>query len=120
MLCIEIQQVLLNLLRNAHDALVRSDSGERTIVIASQQRGLDRVEVVVEDTGPGIPPGMADQVFEPFYTSKADGMGIGLGICQNIIEAHGGKIWLGDSATGGASVYFDLPSHQQGNKTDES
>jgi PAS domain S-box-containing protein len=93
---IEIQQVLLNLIRNAFDALVQNDSPERKIVISSHARNPDRVEVVVEDSGPGISDSMAEQVFEPFYTSKADGLGIGLGICQNIIEAHGGKCGLGD------------------------
>ncbi len=115
---IEIQQVLLNLIRNAHDALVQSDAERRMIVISSCERVLDLVEVVVEDSGPGITSGMAERVFEPFYTSKANGLGIGLGICQNIIEAHGGKIWLGNSAMGGASVHFNLPSNPQEEQTD--
>jgi C4-dicarboxylate-specific signal transduction histidine kinase len=116
---IELQQVLLNLIRNAFDAIMRSDSDERTIVISTHERKPDRVEVVVEDSGPGIPHELAEQVFEPFYTSKDDGLGIGLGICQNIIEAHGGTIWFGDAPMGGAGVHFDLPSHQQEQMTDE-
>jgi two-component system sensor kinase FixL len=115
---IEIQQVLLNLVRNAQDALVGSESEERTIRISSYQRNPDRVELVVEDSGPGISDNMAEQVFEPFYTSKADGLGIGLGICQNIIEAHRGKMWVGRSTLGGASVHFDLPSCHQKDTTD--
>ena len=110
---IEIQQVLLNLIRNAHDALVQSDSDQRIIAISSYETVPDFVEVVVEDSGPGISSGMAERVFEPFYTSKVDGLGIGLGICQNIIDAHGGKIWFGRSEMGGASVHFNLPSHPQ-------
>ena len=116
---IELQQVLLNLIRNAFDAIMRSDSDERTIVISTHERKPDRVEVVVEDSGPGISHELAEQVFEPFYTSKDDGLGIGLGICQNIIEAHGGTIWFGDAPMGGARVHFDLPSHQQEQVTDE-
>jgi PAS domain S-box-containing protein len=116
---IEIQQVLLNLIRNAHDALVQSDSDIRTIVISSCERVPDLVEIVVEDSGPGITNDMAERIFEPFYTTKADGLGIGLGICQNIIEAHGGKIWVGNSARGGASVHFNLPSNQQKDQPDE-
>jgi two-component system sensor kinase FixL len=117
---IEIQQVLLNLIRNASDALARSDFAERKIVISSHEEKSDRVEVVVEDSGPGISDSIAERVFEPFYTSKADGLGIGLGICQNIIEAHGGKMWLGRSSMGGAGVYFDLPLYHQEDKSDES
>jgi PAS domain S-box-containing protein len=117
---IEIQQVLLNLIRNATDVMVQTDSDLRKIVISTLQRLPDRVEIVVEDSGPGIPDGMAEQVFEPFYTSKSDGLGIGLGICQNIVEAHGGKIWIGRSSMSGASVHFDLPLHQSGDETDAS
>jgi len=115
---IEIQQVLINLIRNAYDALVQSDSDERIIMISSYQRKPNCVEVVVEDSGPGISHDMVEQVFEPFHTSKAEGLGIGLGICQNIIETHGGKIWLEQSSMGGASVHFDLPSHLQEDDTD--
>jgi len=117
---IEIQQVLLNLIRNAFDALARNNANERRIVISSYGRNPDRVELVVEDSGPGISDRMAEQVFEPFFTSKADGLGIGLGICQSIIEAHGGKIWLGHSSLGGAGIHFDLPSQQQEDKSDAS
>ena len=101
-------------IRNASEALARSDSDERVIVISSSHKTKpDRVEVVVEDSGPGISDSLAEQVFEPFYTSKADGLGIGLQICQNIIRAHGGKIWLGHSSMEGASVHFDLPPYQK-------
>jgi C4-dicarboxylate-specific signal transduction histidine kinase len=117
---IQIQQVLLNLIRNARDAISQSDSSERNIVVSSHQRNGNRVEVVVEDSGPGISKSMAEQVFEPFYTSKSDGLGIGLGICQTIIESHGGKIWLGHSSMGGASVHFDLPALQSEDETNDS
>jgi C4-dicarboxylate-specific signal transduction histidine kinase len=110
---IEIQQVLLNLIRNASDAVSRSDCDERRIVISSHEQKPDGVEDVVEDSGPGISDSMAEQVFEPFFSSKADGLGIGLGICQNIIEAHRGKMWLGHSLMGGASIHFNLPLHQR-------
>ncbi len=117
---IELQQVLLNLIRNAFDALARNDADDRTVVISTREREFDRVEVVVKDSGPGISRDMAEQVFEPFYTSKANGLGIGLGICQNIIESHGGTIWLGEPSTEGASIHFDLPSHQMEQESDES
>ena len=108
---IQIQQVLLNLIRNASDALVQNDSADRRIAISSHKKRPGRVEIAVGDSGPGISDSDAEQVFEPFFTSKTDGVGIGLGICQNIIEAHGGKMWLGRSPLGGARVFFDLPSH---------
>ncbi|MBT6153486.1 MAG: PAS domain S-box protein [Planctomycetaceae bacterium] len=110
---IEIQQVLLNLVRNACDALARDGANEPRIVISTCERHPDVVEIIVEDSGPGISDGMAEQVFEPFFTSKADGLGIGLGICKHIIEAHRGKIWFGKSSLGGAGVHFDLPTLQQ-------
>jgi two-component system sensor histidine kinase TtrS len=115
---IEIQQVLLNLVRNACDALERTEGGERSIVISSYSRNSDSVELVVEDSGPGISRSMAEQVFEPFYTSKADGLGIGMGICKQIISAHGGRMWIGRSSMGGASVHFELPSCQLEDLTD--
>jgi C4-dicarboxylate-specific signal transduction histidine kinase len=117
---IEIQQVLLNLVRNSHDAVAKNDSDERTILISCHGSTPDNVEIIVEDSGPGISDNMADQVFEPFYTSKESGLGMGLGICQNIIEAHGGKISVGRSSLGGASVQFDLPSSQQEDAADAS
>jgi two-component system sensor kinase FixL len=69
--------------------------------------------IVVSDSGPGISREVADRVFEPFYTSKSDGLGIGLGICKSIIETHGGRIWVGRSSMGGASVHFELPAQLQ-------
>jgi len=117
---IEIQQVLLNLIRNSCDAVSQSDSAEQSIVVSSYEMKPGRIGVAVEDSGPGIPHNMADKVFEPFYTSKADGMGIGLGICQTIIEAHGGKVCVGSCCLGGASVHFDLPVDQHEDETDET
>lgn len=111
---VEIQQVLLNLFRNAYDALEEKGLEERRITVSTFESPQDRVQIVVEDSGPGISDSMTTQVFEPFYTSKPDGLGIGLGICQSIIEAYGGKIWIGHSSMGGASIHFDLPAYLQG------
>jgi PAS domain S-box-containing protein len=117
---IEFQQVLLNLIRNASDALQRTEINERKIIITSYLKNPEYVEIAVKDSGPGISDSEAKQLFEPFYTSKADGLGIGLGICKNIIESHGGKIWLEQSQPAGLSVHFQLPAaHQYGGKTDE-
>jgi PAS domain S-box-containing protein len=106
---IEIQQVLLNLLRNAFDAISQNESVSRSVRIETRC-GTDRdVEVRVIDTGPGLTPQQIEKVFEPFYSSKPDGLGIGLGICRSIIESYRGRIWVEPSLTG-TVVCFNLPS----------
>jgi len=105
---IQTSQVLNNLLLNAVDALAEH-SGERRIVVDCQQRCEDFIQVTVSDSGPGIDPELQCLVFEPFYTTKSNGMGIGLGICQSIIELHGGHISLDTSPLGGARFVFTLP-----------
>ena len=106
---IQIQQVLLNLIRNAIEAM--QDSPRRELVIRTnmtQEDGL--VEVDVQDTGTGIAPEVAAQLFQPFVTTKKHGMGVGLSICRTIIESHGGKIWV-DSEPGQGTVFrFTLRS----------
>lgn len=107
---IEIQQVIVNLIRNASDAMTSENSARREIAIETRNKDRWGVEIIVSDSGPGISANLADRVFEPFFTSKNDGLGIGLGICKSIIEAHGGRIWIGQSFMGGASLHFDLPA----------
>ena len=106
---IEIQQVLLNLIRNSFDALANVDPQSRHIRIATRLSSVGKVEVTVEDAGPGIAPDLIDKVVEPFFTSKTDGLGMGLAITRSILEAHQGHIRIGPSTMGGASIYFDLP-----------
>jgi len=103
---IQVQQVLLNLLRNAVDAVV--DRPIRKIVVSSRCLDEDFVEVTVRDSGPGIAPETAARLFEPFNSSKHDGMGIGLSISRTIVEAHGGQIW--SRPTRGGTIFgFTLP-----------
>jgi signal transduction histidine kinase/integral membrane sensor domain MASE1 len=106
---VQLQQVVLNLLLNAMEAIAEGSEGERLIVVRT--RNLDRrtVHVSVQDTGPGLQDGIQELVFEPFYTRKPAGLGMGLSIARLIIEAHGGVIGVTNNPTGGATFYFTLP-----------
>ncbi len=104
---IQIQQVLLNLIRNAIDAMMQSPRKELSILKHAPVDGM--VVITVSDTGPGIDPDIRGQLFQPFVTTKSDGMGVGLSISRTIIDAHGGKLWVDDNADGGASFRFSLP-----------
>ena len=101
---IHLQQVLLNLVMNGLDAAGQGKA-DRYVLIRSRLRDDRMLEVSVEDSGPGVPPAEASQVFEPFHTTKPAGMGLGLSICRTIVEAHGGRIWLDDRASGKGAVF---------------
>jgi signal transduction histidine kinase len=104
---VELQQVVLNLLVNAMEAMAGADGGRRVVVrTAGGEEGM--VLVTVQDAGAGITAG-AD-IFEPFYTTKADGMGMGLSIARSIVQAHGGRIWAENGPCGGATFLFTLAS----------
>jgi two-component system, LuxR family, sensor kinase FixL len=108
---IQIQQVLLNLIRNAVQAM--SGCIDRRLEISSVRReGM--VEVVIADSGPGLPPDVAEHLFQPFVSTKAEGMGLGLSICHTIIGGHGGRIWAEPSPFGGAAFHFTLIDADQG------
>jgi two-component system sensor kinase FixL len=103
---VQFQQVLLNLMRNAIEAM--ADSPRRELVVSSTPAGSGDIVVSVSDTGPGIAPEIADQLFQPFITTKAQGMGVGLSISRTIIEGHGGRIWVSATPGGGATFHFTL------------
>lgn len=104
---IQIQQVLVNLIRNAIDAMI--DSRARCLTIRAIVEDADMVRVSVEDTGSGISEQVVGQLFQPFVTSKTNGMGIGLSICRTIVEAHGGRIWFEPGKRGGTLFNFTIP-----------
>jgi two-component system, LuxR family, sensor kinase FixL len=105
---IQIQQVIVNLMRNAIEAMETSERRELTVV--SEMDGQSRVEISVVDTGPGIAPEIADRLFQPFVTTKAQGMGVGLSICRSIIEGHGGTLAVEANFEGGTIFRFSLPA----------
>ncbi|HEY2530810.1 MAG TPA: PAS domain S-box protein [Xanthobacteraceae bacterium] len=106
---IQLQQVLLNLYINAIDAMIEKVEGPRELVISSE-RISNEIFVAVQDTGVGFAPNVADQLFQPFHTTKRDGLGLGLSICRSIIEAHEGRLWATPNAPGGAIFQFTLPA----------
>ena len=105
---IQIQQVLVNLIRNAIDAMVDSPVRSLTIRTEPERRGFVRVNI--EDSGSGISESVAAKLFQPFVTSKKSGMGIGLSICRTIVEAHGGRIWFEPAPDSGTIFHFTLPA----------
>jgi two-component system, LuxR family, sensor kinase FixL len=103
---VQIQQVLLNLIRNAVEAMEHSPVRQLSVRTSVQP---DWVLVTVADTGSGISEEIAAQLFQPFVTTKPDGMGIGLSVCRTIIEAHGGRLWMEPNPSGGSIFRFTLP-----------
>ena len=105
---VQIQQVLINLIRNAIDAMLVSTRKSLTI---RSEAGPDKlVTITIEDTGSGISESVADQLFQPFVSTKESGMGIGLSICRDIVEAHGGRIWFEPSRDSGTIFRFTVPT----------
>jgi two-component system sensor kinase FixL len=105
---IQIQQVLLNLIRNALEAMQETEHRELKVATRTVDEG--HVELSVADTGPGLAPEVAAQLFQPFVTTKKHGMGVGLSICRTIVEAHGGKIWADSNQGVGTTFRFTLRS----------
>jgi PAS domain S-box-containing protein len=106
---VQLQQVLMNLIMNGIDAMKDVD-GTRELMIKSQRAENEEVLVSVSDTGVGLPPQQADQVFDAFFTTKPHGTGMGLRISRSIVESHGGRLWAAHNSPHGASFCFTLPT----------
>ena len=106
---VQLQQVILNLMRNASDAMSDVEDRPRHLVIRTEREDPDRVRLTVQDAGTGLAPGALTRLFDPFYTTKSDGMGIGLSVSRSIIERHGGRLWAASNEGPGATFAFSIP-----------
>jgi signal transduction histidine kinase len=106
---VQLQQVLMNLMINAIDAM-KNVEGTRELVIKSQRAEDEQLLLAVSDTGVGLPPQQADQIFNAFFTTKSHGTGMGLRISRSIVESHGGRLWAAENSPRGASFYLKLPT----------
>jgi PAS domain S-box-containing protein len=107
---VQLQQVILNLIINAVEALGEAADAPRELLISTGTEGSGDVCVAVRDSGPGLEPAKLERLFEPFYTTKPGGMGMGLSICRSIIEAHGGRLWAEANEPRGAIFRFTVPA----------
>jgi C4-dicarboxylate-specific signal transduction histidine kinase len=110
---VQLQQVVLNLLRNGSEAMSTVDDRPRCLVIRTERDEGDRVRLSVKDVGVGFEPQATDRLFEGFYTTKNDGMGIGLSVSRSIIESHHGRLWAGRNDGPGATFSFSIPCRRE-------
>src|SRR5499427_7509517 len=106
---VQLQQVIFNLVTNAIEAMSSIGADSRTLRLRSEEIESGECIVAIEDSGPGIEPETLKRIFEPFFTSKSKGMGMGLSICRSIIEAHGGRLWVAGNTPRGVVFQFVLP-----------
>ncbi len=106
---VQLQQVILNLMRNASDAMSGVEDRPRHLVIRTERDEPNRVRLTVQDVGTGLDPAAVNRLFDAFYTTKSDGMGIGLSVSRSIIERHGGRLWAAPNQGPGATFAFSIP-----------
>jgi signal transduction histidine kinase len=107
---VQLRQVLLNLIMNAIEAISSVGISERSLLVKTDLREERKVLITVKDSGPGIDAEDMDRIFDAFFTTKSEGMGLGLSICQSIVESHGGRLWASTQAPHGAVFYVQLPA----------
>jgi two-component system sensor kinase FixL len=109
---VQLQQVLINLILNARDVMTQSAENARTLTLRSTRVEGPFIQISVEDTGTGIPPGEEERIFQPYHTTKLQGLGLGLSLSRSIVLAHGGRLWGENQAQGGAAFHFTVPVWQ--------
>jgi signal transduction histidine kinase len=110
---VQLQQIMLNLIMNAIEAMSGVEDRSRELIITTRNIDADQVQVSVADSGPGLDPKAASRIFDPFYTTKASGMGMGLSICRSILQNHGGRLWALANDGPGATFQFSVPKHDE-------
>jgi signal transduction histidine kinase len=110
---VQLQQVIVNLMLNGIEAMSEVDDRPRRLVVRSQAQDSDELLVAVRDSGVGIDPKNEKRIFDAFFTTKDQGMGMGLSISNSIIEAHGGRLWANSNSDYGATLQFTLPAEGQ-------
>jgi signal transduction histidine kinase len=113
---VQLRQVIVNLILNGIEAMSAVNDRPRLLVIRSEKRKPDEVLVAVQDSGVGIAPKDQKRIFDAFFTTKDQGMGMGLSISQSIIEAHGGRLWATNNDDFGATFQFTLPAEREGTR----
>jgi C4-dicarboxylate-specific signal transduction histidine kinase len=108
---VQLQQVILNLIINAIEAMGGVSEGTRELLIGTGKDGSSSVLVRIGDSGPGLEAATLERLFQPFCTTKPNGLGLGLSICHSIVEAHGGRLWVTTNVPSGAIFQFTLPAH---------
>jgi C4-dicarboxylate-specific signal transduction histidine kinase len=106
---VQLQQVLLNLIMNGVEAMREVTERARELTISTALAEPGSVLVAVQDTGAGLDPAVSQRMFQPLFTTKPDGLGMGLSICRSIVEAHGGRLWVSPRAPHGADIRFTVP-----------
>ncbi len=110
---VQLQQVILNLIMNASEAMADLEVDSRKVIITLEREDEKSVKIAIRDFGIGIDENKIDRIFEPFYTTKREGIGLGLSISKSIIEAHGGQFWAQNNPDEGTTFYFTLPVHEE-------
>lgn len=104
---------MLNLMLNAFDAMKDCTAAEREVRLRVTREDTSLIQAAVSDRGTGLSTDKLDKIFQPFYTTKREGLGMGLSICRSIIEAHGGRLWAENNSDDGATFYFTVPIAEQ-------